>query len=108
MARFYGKVGYALGELVDDVWTESIVERPYYGEVLNESRNLVSSDKVMDDVRLSKRISIVADAFAFENFVDLKYVDWMGTLWTVPTVEVERPRLILSLGGVYHGQKPTA
>ena len=102
MARFFGNVGYGTpGELVDGVWSDQITERPYKGEVLNEARTLVSSDQVNDDIRLSQRISIVADAFAFQNFTLIKYVEWMGTLWAVPTVEVQRPRLILSLGGVY-------
>ena|SRR3569833_3006929 len=109
MARFYGKVGYSSqGELVGGVWDESITERAYSGDIVNETRTYGSSDKVNDDLQLSERISIVADAFAFANFADIKYVERTGVLWTVTSVEVRHPRLILSLGGVYHGQKPPA
>lgn len=106
--RFYDKVGYGIpGELVGGVWTDSITERDHYGEVLKAMSSLEPSDKVNDNVRLQNRISIVADAFALENFSTIKYVLWTGTRWTVQSVEVERPRLILSLGGVYNGPVPT-
>lgn len=109
MARFYGKVGYSSqGELVGGVWSDGITERAYFGDVVNETRTDGSSDKVNDDIRLSERINIVADAFAFANFADIKYVERMGVLWSVTSVEVQHPRLILSLGGVYHGPTTTA
>jgi len=109
MARFYGKVGYgSQGELVGGVWSDSITERAYFGDILNETRTYGSSDKVNDDFRLSERISIVADAFALGNFTDIKYVERAGVLWAVTSVEVQNPRLILSLGGVYHGPTATA
>jgi hypothetical protein len=108
MARFFDKVGYGLtGEIVDGVWSDSITERAYYGDVLSTLRSFEGSDKVNDDIRLQNRISIVADAFALENFSNIKYVSWMGSLWTVNSVDVERPRLVLSLGGVYNGPSPT-
>lgn len=108
MARFYDKVGYGLPtELVNGVWTANIVERDHYGDILKTMSSIEPSDKVNDDIRLQNRISIVADAFALENFSDIKYVSYMGTRWTVQSVVVERPRLILSLGGVYDGPIPT-
>jgi hypothetical protein len=107
MARFFDKVGYELpGTLVNGVWTADITERDHYGEVLDATRSLEPSEKVNDDFRLQNRISIVADAFAYENFAYIKYAFWMGVRWSVLTVKVERPRLILSLGGVYNGRIP--
>ena len=107
MARFHDKVGYGVpGGLVDGVWTDTLVERDHTGDVLDATRSLSPSDKVNDDFRLQNRISIIADAFALENFAFIKYVVWMGSPWIVNSVSVERPRLILSLGGVYHGPRP--
>jgi hypothetical protein len=104
MARFYDKVGYSNpGELVDGVWTASITERVHKGDVLETIASSQEADKVNDDVRLQNRISIVADAFILENFSSIKYVMWMGTPWEAQTIRVERPRIIISLGGVYHG-----
>lgn len=108
MARFFGNVGFApTGTLVDGVWTGNITERPYKGTVLESTRSLEPSDKVEDDIRLQNRIVITADAFALENYSNIKYVLWDGVRWTVNTVTVERPDLILSVGGVYHGDTPS-
>lgn len=110
MARFYGKVGYGLTvETAPDVWSDVITERDYYGDVLNDTVSFEESDKVNDDLRLSSRISIVADPYALGNFSDIKYVlDAGGVYWSVTSVEVQRPRLILSTGGVYNGIKPVS
>lgn len=108
MARFYGKVGYAVPtNPVPGVWSDEITERAYYGDVLNDVRSLSASEKVNDDVRMQTRISIVADKYALGNYLQIKYVEWAGSLWTVTSVDAERPRLVLSLGGVYDGQRPT-
>lgn len=107
MARFYGKVGYGVtAETAPDVWSDTIVERAYYGDVLNETVSHVDSDKVNSDLSLSSRISIVADPFALGHFSDIKYViDEGGVYWEVNSVQLKRPRLILSTGGVYNGIK---
>lgn len=107
MTKFYGKVGYGLpGEFVNGVWSDDIKERDYYGDVFKEVRYLQPGDQVNDDIRLAHRISIVADAFAFANYAYIKYVNLSGVLWSVSSVDVEHPRLILSLGGVYNAPKP--
>lgn len=85
---------------------DKISERNYYGDVLTNTRYREDSDNVNDNVRLMQRISIVADIFAYDNFFAIKYVVWAGSRWTVNSVEVSRPRLILTLGGVYDGPIP--
>lgn len=107
MARFYGNVGYGVpNEPVNGVWSDTVTELPYYGEVLSEARSLVPTEQVNDDIRFQHRISIIADAYAFEHYQWIKYVEEAGSLWVVTNVAVERPRLILTLGGVYDGPTP--
>lgn len=104
MNKFYGKIGYAiLTETVPGVWVEQIVERSYYGDVIRNIRRLQSSENLNDDINVSNEISIVADAFANQNFHSMRYVEYMGTKWKVSSIEVKYPRLILSIGGVYNG-----
>ena len=108
MTRFYDKVGYGIpGEVVDGVWADDITERAYYGDILETVSSNEEADQVNNNIRLQNRVSIMADAFALENFSLIKYVSWMGSLWTVTSVRVERPRLVLSLGGVYSGPRPS-
>jgi hypothetical protein len=105
--RFHGRVGY--GESVETapgIWNDEITEASYFGDIIRNTRQLQDGTKVNDDLSVNNSISIVADAYAFEHFFAIRYVEWAGTLWTVPTVEVQGPRLLLTLGGVYNG--PTA
>lgn len=104
--RFYGIVGY--GENVESeggVWTKEITEVSYYGDVLKNTRRLQDGDKVNSDLSVGNTISIVADAYANEHFFAILFVEWAGALWTVSEVTVERPRLLLRLGGVYNGDR---
>jgi hypothetical protein len=52
---------------------------------------------------INNQISIVADPFANQNFHSMKYVEFMGTRWKITNVDVQYPRLILTMGGVYNG-----
>lgn len=105
MARYYGVIGYSdTVETRPGIWEPTIVERTYYGDVQKVSkRNQAGNDKINNDINVNNQISIVADAYAYEHFYAIKYAKWMGTAWTVTDVEVQRPRLILSIGGVYDG-----
>lgn len=108
MSKFYGKVGYTFIDESDSpsVWVESEpVIRQYYGDVLRDTRSLNNGTSVNDDLTVNNSISILADAFAYEHFFAIAFVEWMGVRWKVTNVEVQRPRLILSLGGVYHGHE---
>lgn len=106
MAKFNGKIGYGENvETAPGVWTDNIVEIVYSGDVIRNSRTLTSGEKINDDLTVSNSISIVADAYANEHFFAIKYVEWAGTLWTVSEVEVQSPRLLLRLGGVYNGPR---
>ena len=109
MARFYGEVGY--GNAVETppgsgVWVDQIVEFSYRGDVVRKSRTLISGENLNSDITIGNSISVLADQYAYEHFAMIKYVRWSGVLWTVTTVEVQSPRLLLSLGGVYNGPTP--
>lgn len=108
MARYYGVVGFSDGsvETTPGVWDEAIVERPYYGDVVRNTRRLQSGEYLNDNITISNEISIVSDPYALQNFHAMRYISWMGVNWKVTSVEVQYPRLILSIGDEYHG--PTA
>ena len=106
MPKFYGAVGYAeTVETSPGVWEEQITERNYYGDVIRNTRRLQSADKVNDDINISNEISIVADPYANDHFYAIRYVVFQGAKWKVSNVDVQYPRLILSLGGLYNVQE---
>lgn len=108
MAKYYGKIGYILTEDDDGfgVYNEVAIERPYYGDLIRDTRREQAGDGVNDNILIQNEISIVADAYAYRNLHRIKYVTFMGTRWSVNSVEIQRPRLILSVGGVYNGPTP--
>ena len=103
MARFYGTVGYSeTKETEPGIWEELITERKYSGDVLKISKRWQSGESLNDDLVINNEISILADPFAFNNFHNIRYVEWMGVKWKVSKMEIQRPRITLSLGGVYN------
>lgn len=110
MAKFYGKIGF--GETVETpvgsgVFVDQIVENSYYGDILRNTRRSQPGEYLNNDITVSNSISVVADAYATEHFFAIRYLEWAGTKWTVPDVEVQYPRLILQLGEVYNGPTPS-
>ena len=106
MGKCFGRIGYAEQlETTPGVWEEKIVERNYYGDVVRNYRKLESSGEVNDNINVSMEISIVADPYAIQNFHAMRYIEYMGSLWKLSNVEVNYPRLILQIGGVYNGQQ---
>jgi len=108
MARFHGRVGFASDttEVKPGVYADAMVEYSFYGDVVQNRRNLQPGENLNADLSVSNSISIVASAYAREHFFAIRYVEWAGQLWTVTGVEVQAPRLILSLGEVYNGPTP--
>ena len=106
MARWFGKIGYAESvETVPGVHKEQISERSYYGDVNRNTRRLESSGNLNDNVNVTNEISIVADAYAELNFHMMRYVEFQGIRWKIVNIQVVRPRLILTLGGLYNGEQ---
>ena len=108
MAKFYGVIGYAVTkETAPGVWTEEIAEQSYYGDLTRNMRRLQDSGDLNDDINVANEISIVADPYANANFHSMRYVAFMGAKWKISKVDVQYPRLILTLGGVYNGKQAT-
>lgn len=107
MAKFYGQIGYAIDEEPKpSIHVERIIERNYRGEEVKNTRKLHERGEVNDSITITNQISILSDPFAMNNFHNIRYVTYNGVRWKVENVEVARPRLILSLGGVYNGPTP--
>lgn len=103
MAKFSGAIGFEdQVETEPGVWSQDIVEHHYRGDILNQYMRREGSDKVNEDINISNQISIIANAYANKNIEKMRYVTYMGTKWKITSVEVQFPRLILSVGGVYN------
>ena len=92
----------------EDGWTTEVKGEPW---IKTDERTVPGADSVTwfpsedgwtKEVKDSPWVK-VADAYANEHFFAMRYVKWAGVLWKVDNVDVESPRLILRLGGVYDG-----
>jgi hypothetical protein len=107
MTKWYGKVGYGHNtDLGNGIWDDVITERKLYGDVVKNTRRLITGADVNSDLTTGNSISVLADAYALDNFFAIRYVEWSGALWTVIDIEEQRPRLLLRLGDVYNGPRP--
>lgn len=105
MSRYFGKIGYGITEETrPGVYEQKMTVKEYYGDIVRNSRRLENGGKVNDDLNINMNLSIVADPFAYQNFHQLKYAEYMGSKWKATSVEVQYPRLIITLGGVYNGE----
>lgn len=108
MAKFYGKIGY--GQTVNNgggIHEDVITEVQARGDVLRNTRELKEGESVNNDISVSNSISVVMDENLAANFFAIRYVEWMGVLWSASSVEVQHPRLLVRLGGVYNGPRAT-
>ena len=105
--KFYGNVGFAV--TVDDgygVWRETITDKKYAGDVMRLTRNKEAGEHINDGLRINTQISILLDPWFQDHLSQIRYVEYMNAKWIVDTVEVQYPRINITLGGLYHGYEP--
>lgn len=104
MAKYSGNVGYGVqAEVSPGIWEDTVVEKFVKGDVISLSADATPSDSINDTLLLNHRISIIGDIFSYQNFTNMKYITYMGVKWKVKSISVQRPRLVLTIGGVYNG-----
>lgn len=103
MAKFYGLVGYYTGakEVTPGVWVNTYDERNYYGTILKDARDWDNGGSINDNLTVANRISILADPYAYKNLGAMRYIKLYGQYWLIRSVEISRPRLVLTLGGAF-------
>lgn len=110
--KYYGKIGFMYTDETDPinhpgVYNEVITEKLYSGEHMSTfSGSWRNGSKLNDDKTINTKISILADPFAQQHFNDIRYVWWLDKTWKVTNVEVQFPRLVLSVGDLYNAPEP--
>lgn len=100
--KWYGKIGYSDSvEVEPGVWEDVITERRRFGELLRNYKSNQQGNKINEDISVSNQISVLSDPYLAENFHKIKYITFMGAKWKVSTVEIQYPRLIITLGSLY-------
>lgn len=108
MAKWAGLVGYATEseEKVPGVWTDGdFIEKHQRGDIIRASKDQNTETRINDDITLQNRISIVADSYIKTNFEYIRYIVWRNVAWKVTDIELQYPRIIVTLGGVWNGER---
>lgn len=105
MAKYCGKIGFVESvEKEPGTFEYDIKEKKYRGDVLRNTRRWEGRESLLDNVNINNMLSILAnDSYSVEHCFAIRYAWWKGCCWEVTNVEIARPRLILTLGGVYNG-----
>lgn len=107
--KYYGMIGYGVTAETaphSGVWEKTIVERPHKGDLVRNSRRIQDGESVNDNITISNELTIIADPYALQNYMNICYAEVRGARWKVNYVEVLHPRLRLTLGGLYNGPIP--
>lgn len=107
MAKWSGIIGFRTEVEKEDqpgVWTEIITERKYYGDAIKIYRSLDNSAEINDSININNQISIISDPYARLNYYKMIYITYMGIRWKIRNVEVEYPRMLLTVGGLYNDE----
>lgn len=105
MAKWCGTIGFIEHvQTTPGVWDDKVTERKYYGDIIRNTRGWSTpTEGINDNLTLSNQVSVVSDSFAIEKFAFMKYAEIMGARWKITNIDIQYPRLILTIGGVYNG-----
>lgn len=109
MTKFYGPIGFVVSKETKEgsgIWEDVAIERNYRGDVVRNYSKWDNGEHLHSNLNISNTISIISDPYASAKLFSIRYVKWLGGYWSVTNIDVQPPRLILSIGGVYNG--PTA
>lgn len=104
MARYAGLVCYGKQvETEPGIWETEEKTLSMKGDMIRQNADIINSNSVNDDISLGHRVSLVGDAYAFENYFNIKWIEIDRRKWKVSSIEIQRPRIIVDVGGLWNG-----
>lgn len=104
MTRFWGSIGIDRGSVESSpgIFTPEIQEVEVSGEIRNLSARWPVHQQG-ESVSVRHVLSIVTPEDSIVDFTEVVYVIWQSQKWSVIAIEYKRPRIELTLGGLYNG-----
>lgn len=100
--KWYGQIAYRdTVEVEPGVWEDTVTLVDKYGDLLRNSKSNQQGNSINDNITVSNQISVVADPYLLESFHKIIYITFMGAKWRINSVEVQYPRLLITLGSLY-------
>jgi hypothetical protein len=105
--RYSGKFGFAEStEVRPGIWEDVITESDHLGEVVQSTEAFTVDGSVIPQYRTTTSVSVLSDGVLKENYTHLKYITYAGENWTIASVVVQPPRIVIYIGEVYNGPTP--
>lgn len=104
MAKYVGMIGFVRNEEIEPgIWEDVVTEKKYRGDILKNNQRFAVSTSIEGELKITNQFSIIGNSYAFDHVSDIRYLEWRGNRWVVDTVEIEYPRLVMTIGGLYNG-----
>jgi hypothetical protein len=103
MSKFWGPIGINRGfqetgpGIIDNVIEEVYVK----GEIRNVKASW-SQQTMNDTLQARHLLSVVTPEDSEIDFNEVVYIVWQGHKWAVTSIQYNRPRVELTLGGLYN------
>lgn len=103
MAKFSGKLGYAIcTESSPGIYETELVWKQCRGELISDKRVNSQGSDIVTGLSLSNSFSVIANPFIVSNLGSIVALKYLGVAWTISSVELNYPRLVLTAGGPYN------
>lgn len=104
---WHGRIGYSKPEAVSPHVTEMVVrELEACGHIETYKIRNESSQSQNGSIRLQMVIRATVPPPVFDLVPYISYASHLGHLWKVEDAAPDPPEIVLTLGGVYNGNKP--
>lgn len=104
MNQFVGVIGYANQvETSPGIWRDQISEISVRGTILKNIRRWNEQESATDNLTLQSRFSVIAPPKLVATAATMRYITVDGHSWEVTSFEIEHPRIVISIGGIYNG-----
>lgn len=104
MSRFRGPIGVNRGLLqtAPGIYVNDIEEIEVFGEIRNDAGARWAQQNMGETLKALHILSVVTPEDSDIDFNSVAYIVWKGRKWTVTSVQYKRPRVDLTLGGLYN------
>lgn len=108
MDKYSGLIGFVRNyEKEPGIWEDEVTEKHYTGDILKNNQRFAVSNTTSGEIKITNQFSIMGNSYAFDHVSDIRYLEWRGNRWIIETIELQYPRLVMTIGGLYNGPQAT-
>lgn len=104
MTRFVGLIGVKQPSVETEpgIYESNITEKKISGSIRIGNVRHRDSELQQDSVTANHVVSIIAPESTMSDYSSVVYITWQSRKWSVKSIEYIRPRINMTLGGLYN------